>query len=72
MSISLYDVLGVGHGQFVILEEVSCNLGFWKEFLISISLYEVLRAGCRQFGILEGVSFAYLTICSPWSGPHAI
>ena len=39
---------------------------------MSISLYEVLGAGRGQFGILEGVSFAYLTLCSPRSGPRAI
>ena len=38
---------------------------------MSISLYEVLKAGRGQFGILEGVSFAYLTLCSPRSGPRA-
>ena len=39
---------------------------------MSISRYEVLGAGRGQFGILEGVSFAYLTLCSPRSGPRAI
>ena len=47
------------------------NLGFWQEFLMSISLYEVLKAGRGQFGILKGVSFAYLTLSSPRSGPRA-
>ena len=37
---------------------------------MSISLYEVHRARCGQFGILKGVSFAYLTLSSPRSGPR--
>ena len=37
-----------------------------------IPFYVVLRAGRAQFGILAEVSFAYLTLCIHWRGPHTI
>ena len=83
MSISRYEVLGAGRGQFGILEGVSfayltlCSprsgpRAIWNFggsfYIMFISLYVVLRAGRGQFGNLEGVSIAYFTLCSTQSG----
>ena len=62
MSISLYEVLRAGRGQFGILAGIS------NVYLT----YLVLRAGHGQFGNFEGVSISYFTLCSTQSGSWAI